>query len=276
MTPAAQLLLYGPSIDADAKAWARAVIAAGSTVTRSAVLAVSRETKALKATGLWDKVLMALPCAGNNLTAALVRLKVPTGVAVSATNNNFTAAAYTEATGITGDGATQYLGLGINPITRSYSTSSFGLWAYTRTAVVGTGTSRNTIGSGDAAGANLTGLGWINSGAQESGGIGRDPLDTYAAGSATSVTGFLGITANGSRVNQFYRNGAAVGATGTMTDTFANREMFAHALNLNGSASGFCNRAISSIYITTGLSAAEAVTFNSLVQAFESALARNV
>jgi hypothetical protein len=257
--------------------WVAAINAAGSTVDATAVNAANNLAETLIPVGLWDKSYVIDLCAGDNRTAALIRFKVPSGVPRAYVNNNFVDGDYTQATGLTGNGTTKYLATGLNPVTQGWSTSNLGMWAYTRTAVVGTGTSRVTMGSTGTGGDQNTALGWIQTGSRESGGVAKDTAESFPAGSASSVTGFLGVSANGSRVNQFYRNGVATGATATLTDTLASMEFYHHAVNVQGGgASAFCNRAIGSSCITQGLSAAEAALLYNAFLAFETALGRNV
>jgi hypothetical protein len=274
-------VLFSEQIDTDAAAWGRNVYAAGGSYTQSTLRAVSRLSKALKKNGLWGKMLAVAPRAGNDLTSARVRLKVPAGVAVSETNNNFVAGDYVEtgaSGGLIGNGTTKYLDTLINPSTLSYDVSSFGLWTYRMTAVVGTGSSRASMGSNGLTANNSTVVGWLNGGLEESGAVAANAAvpTVYAGRTGTSFNGFVGVTTNGSRTQTLYRNGSLSGLTVIAAAAFHNGNIYAHASNLNGTAGIYNVRREGSSFITTGFSAGEVVVFNSIVQAFESNLERSV
>lgn len=276
-SPAVNYLLRG-TLDADVLDWRNAIFAGGDTISNSSVWLGNRLVRALKANDLWDKCYMIDPCVGTTMSASLYRLKTPSGVARKMSTGGFVDTDYVETGpngGRLGDGTTKSLDTLINPSTLGYSTSSFMLWGYTRSAVVGTGTSRSTMSTVGAV-AQVTTLGWISAGTVETVGIAAVNSGEYGVGSASSITGFLGGGTNGSRANQFYQNGIAVGGTRNASSTFANLSIYAHATNTNGAATTFCNRRISSLWITQGLSASEVLTFNQIVQAFETALGRNV
>lgn len=278
MLPVLNRLILDPTIDSVVRAWVANISAGGGSVGAGTIAAADKLVKSLKGAGVWEKTHMLGPCAGDQLVASLVRLKVPSGVAAACTNNNFVSADYTERGsngGLLGDGSSKYLDTLLNPVTLGWSEASFMAWAYTRTTAA-LGTSRVTMGS-NAAGAKNTLLGLINVGSQETIGVAATNTTQYAVGSATSLTGFLGGGTNGSRVTQFYRNAAAVGGTGTGSDTFANGNIFAHAFNAVGvGAASFNNRRISTLAITSGLSDTEITALYNAVLAFETALGRNV
>lgn len=270
-----RLILDSTLVDSDVTAWVAAISSAGGSVSASTVRAATEMVRALKGAGVWDKIYMLGPCAGDQLAAALVRLKVPSGVSATMANSNFIASDYTETGsngGLAGDGSTKYLDLLLNPISQGWSDSSLMLWAYTRTAATA-GTSRGTIGA--IISNSGTGLGWLTSGTMETVFVGSAAAQR-AQGSATSLTGLLGGGTSGSRANQFYQNGVAVGATGTGLATSENLNLFAYALNTSGTAGSYSNRRVSTMAITQGLSASEVSALYSAIAAFETKLGRNV
>lgn len=280
MTTAQKLLLLTPGLTPQTRAWRDAIFAGGETVDQDIVMKVDRYlTRPLLGYGLWDKSLMIDPCVGNGIQASLYRLKTPLTIDRKATTGGFTNSDYNQTGangGRTGNGTSKYIDTLINPSALGFSVSSFMMWAYTRTAVVGTGTSRISIGNSGVSGGSITTLGWIQSGTKESLGVAASTGTEYTAGSATSITGFLGGGVSSGRTQQLYQNGASVGASSTASGTFSNVNIYAHATNNNGVTGSYNNRTISSMWLTQGLSAAEIVTFNSIVQAFETALGRNV
>lgn len=266
------------TIDGDTLAWESAVVSAGGSVSTETRQAVDQLISGLKATGLWSKVLMLDCCCGSNLTSAIVRVKVPAGVSRSYANTNFVSGDYSErgSNGGIAGGSGKYLDAGFSPFSLSGVTtsSSLGLWCYTR-ATGSAGTSQVSIGSSLST-TEYTVLGWVSTGSRESGVIAGVMADPPNIGSATSLTGLLGVTTNGSRANQFYASGVAVGSTVTASSNLSTLSIYAHAFNFNGSASGFSTRRLSSKLVTAGISSAEAAALNSLIVSFESALGRNV
>ncbi len=257
-------------------AWRDAIEAAGSSVSPETMAAANAFARDMKTAGLWEKCIMIDLCAGDNLAAALVRLKVPAGVSRAYTNLNFVSGDYAETTGLTGNGTTKSLDTGLNPVALGWSASSLMLWNYTRTANVTPGVTSYVFGS-LWAGANITALGWVSGGSKDTIGIAAAGATEYAGGSATPVTGFLGGGTNGSRSQQFYRNGAPVGAAVMASGDFSNVTLGRFGRNEPGPYPGnYTARTLSSSFITLGMSPAEVSVFYSIVQAFETALGRAV
>lgn len=276
-----QAALFGGGIDPDAQAWIGAVRSAGSGASLATISSVNSLVRKLKASGLWYKSYMIDACCGNDLTASLVRLKVPDGISRSYTNVNLVSGDYSETVGRTGDGSSKYLRSGINLSTAGWSSSSLMLWAYHR-ATVSAGTSRISIGA-TATGAGATALGWALTGSVEAVGIANTNANNsseFGGRVSPSQTGFVGGGTNGSRVNQLYINGSIQATTGTATGSFNDAELFVLASNNSSSGglspAGYSNRPTTFVMITQGLSATECSTLNSLIQGFESAMGRNV
>lgn len=265
-----------PGLDTDTLAWLNAVKDAGSFVSPSTARSADRMVKRLKSAGLWDKIYMLDCCAGNNLTAALVRLKVPSGVVRAYTNNNFVAADYVEtgpSGGLKGDGTTKYLNTLLNPVSQGWSSSSLMLWSYCRETSPA-GTTRMQLGVQQTG--EISHLGWINTGTTEGIRLAGLIADGANSISATATTGLMGGGCNGSRQVIGVLNGVVGVGTYLATGAFYSANIYAHALNDTGAASGFSVRRISQLLITKGLSAAECATLYAIVQAFETALGRNV
>lgn len=268
--------LYASGLDADVAAWVAAVSAVSS-VSPSTIRAVNRAVKRAKKSGLWAKIVMLDLCAGDTLAGALVRVKVPAGVNRSYTNHNFVAGDYEERGangGLKGNGSSKYLDSGINPVSLGLSLSSFGLWVYTRETVTGANT-RSSFGSGVSGYFSM--LGWVSGGTRESGGIGAIGGAEYPAGSNVSLAGFLGVLTNGSRSQQFYADGVAVGLPATSSGSFQDSRMFKFVTGDSNFPSGnYSQRRLSSTVVTLGLDAPEIAELVSIITEFEEALDRDV
>ncbi len=95
--------------------FARRVTANGGTLSTSTFNAVDALVRALLEANLWGKILDMGIFAGDQLAAAMVKLKYTTGTGVLV-NNNFVAADYVEqgpTGGLLGDGVTKFLRTGL-------------------------------------------------------------------------------------------------------------------------------------------------------------------
>jgi hypothetical protein len=267
-----------PGVDADAVAWALAVQANGGTYTGATLAAVSNFCVSAKASGYWSKLSRLNLVCGSDLTAARVPLKVGGGSATE-TITNIVGGDYTETgatAGIKGDGATKSFDTGWNQVARGASSSSVGLWAY----VKGTesGGSKIIMGAANAGSTGTFALGWANGGTVEIGAVcSLNATEYVPTGASASKEGFLGVSTNGSRTAQYYQNGAALGGTAVNTGAdIATATCTGLALNSNGTLSSWSTRYLRAYAITTGMSAAEALAFNTDMQTFQTALGRNV
>ncbi len=234
----------------------------------------------LKAAGLWTNIYMLDLCCGNGLTQALTRLKVPGGVSASYTNAGFTSGNYAErgsTGGMTGDANTKYLNSLINPSALGWSATSFGVFVYVRTtetAPGGSGVNYTIFGSDTSSSLNNeTSLTNFNGG-NDRGAIGGN--NQHAGGSPGNNKGFYGVVTNGSASAQLYRNGSAIGSAASMSGGFFSGNLLKHGLNQGGSPVQLTERTLSTTILTSGLSGAQVTALYNLVQAFETALGRNV
>ena len=274
MNAAQLLLLRKRDLDAQAIDWCSRIVAAGGSISWPTLYAASRFVRSCKAAGIWTKLNRVNLLCGNQLTAALVPLKVGGGSATE-TNVNFVSGDYTEATGITGNGTSKYLNTGFNPVTAGSSTSSFGMFMYA-SGTDSAGTSRILIGN-QSSGTNLSFVGWASSGTVEVGCIGATSSAEYApSGASAAKQGLLGIVANGSRSQQYYQNGAAVGSAVVASGSFFNGNIFVGATNSSGSPAAYAVRPLRGYFITTGMSAAEVAALNTIMERFQDDLLRGV
>ncbi len=119
MIQAFPVLFGGGGLDPDVLAWQAAIVANGGSVGPSAVRSVDAFVRGCKGDGVWEPILdMGLFAGVDNLNAALVKLKTPSGVSRVLTNNNFVGADYTAtgvSAGLSGNGASKVLDTGFTP-----------------------------------------------------------------------------------------------------------------------------------------------------------------
>lgn len=273
LVPGVTVVVQAALLDPDALNWQTNIVASGSTVSVNTLAAASAFCVSAKANGYWTKLTVICPIAGTDRVAATHYLKYPAAT-VKATENG-TAMTYAEtgaSGGVVGNGTSSYWNTSFN--TTSSALNSFGLWVWHNT-VGPAGTSVATIGNGGAGSAARTFLAWVNGGTQEAGTIAGTVGAEYTQGTTVASTGLLGVTVNGSRSCQFYKNGVATGTPTTQGSTYFNGNIYFGCYNLNGTASLFTTRRLSFFIISTGLSVTDCANLYSDVLAFQTALTRN-
>jgi hypothetical protein len=282
MNPALKMILLGGLSDPDARLWAASVIANGGSYSGSTLNAVTRFCKAAKRNGYWSQLTRVNLMCGSDLNAARTPLKVGGGATIE-TITNIVAGDYVETGttgGIKGNGTNKSMSTGWNPTAQSASVSSAGLWTYVKGTETGA-TTRVILGGFGAAATDIFQIGWINSGAVEAAGVftgaSAEFVPSSSAGpNTTSKEGFLGACTNGSRSQQDYYNGAALGSPIAATGTMTNLNLAALATNNNGTIGSWSTRYLRSYAITLGLSAQNAADFYADMQSFQTALGRQV
>lgn len=258
----------GPTTDPDAAAWGTAVTAAGGTYSASTLSAMSTFAKAAKASGYWDKLNRINLFAGDQLTAALVPLKVGGG-STTETNVNFVAGDYTEATGLTGNGTTKYLNTGLTPSV-SLVMNDTHLTVYNRSA--------NATGANTALGAR-DGTNYLEFFAPNNDGIAYSRAGdvTVLSGAVAAPYGSLVATRPSSTSHTIYRQGAQVATTAVASaGALINLPVFVFALNSAGSPTLYSAQVFAAYSIGSGLSAADVTAYNTHLEAFQDALGRGV
>jgi hypothetical protein len=115
-------------------AYSALVSTAGGTLDGTSTSALITFVDTLNNAGIWTKLLEVWTSTGSNLSAALVKLKFPSGIQSSLTNNNFVAGDYTQATGLQG-GASKTLGTGFIPANQIASSVDFGISLFIKNSV---------------------------------------------------------------------------------------------------------------------------------------------
>lgn len=279
MTPRKMLVLFGGGTDQDAAAWKTAVIANGGSVSSSTLRAVSNFCRQAKGAGVWSKLTRVNLVCGDQLAAAQVPLLVGGG-STKETLTNIVAGDYVETgatAGIKGNGTNKSFDTGWNPVSLSSSMSSLGLWGYVKGTESGAA-SRILMGSYNVS-SNVTALGWLNNGttSYETGAIAALGGSEFSPpGTPATTEGFLGTVTNGSRSQQYYKNGAALGSPVTASGAFVNTNLIVLGASNAGTPSTWSTRYLRAYAFTTGMSASDTAAFNTVMQTFQSALSRNV
>lgn len=157
------------------RAFRAAIVGGGGTISDSHLDAILPALDRLIQSGAWAKCREVWIPVGDQLTAALFKLKADSTAGAAMTGISLVAGDYTPNTGITGDGATNAVNTGFNPTTAGVTQTDWGFGAYTTgvTAsgiiaggLVGTGTylgysvAQNSNFNQQAAGTQIPMAGW--------------------------------------------------------------------------------------------------------------------
>ena len=239
----------------EARVWATNVVNAGSTFSGRTLMAVDLLDIQLQGAGVVQGGLFCVnPLAGNDYIASGIRLFYPSSITAAEVNHSFVAGDFVErgaSRGIKGDGSSKYRDTSFNPSSLSCDLNNFfiGCQVFTTAA---SGSSQATISANNGGISSYTDLGWLVSGTLETGGIGAAGTGNQAAGSATSLAGFLCVQTSGTQSQQFYQNSTKIGLAATATSTFSNLNLYFSAANNSGTAGTFCSRRLGSSIIASG------------------------
>jgi hypothetical protein len=270
VTTSNQVDAVNSALDPDAEAF---LIAAGIT-DPTITDAVNDLVVGCKADGLWNKFTGLYPFVGGTASSMKFNLKNPldTNAAFRLVFNG----GYTfQSTGLLPNGTNAYANTNIKISNLTNNSTSWGF--YSRTDITN---DSNEIGAANGVGkgvyANLkrtAGNGGFQSTMYESG-------TSFA--SVPSSLGFFVASRVSSTSHKIYRNGVQVGSTDTATNTFdpstSNTEITISGFNVTetGPVVGFSSRELALAFIGLGLSDTDVSNLNNLVNAFQTALSRNV
>jgi hypothetical protein len=271
-------------IHPDAADWRTRVVANGGTVSATTMNAVNKFCQSIASAGIRDRFFRLNLFCGTGLNAVLVPLyrgPSTTGTqygSTTDTNTNFVSGDYVEtgaSGGLTGNGSNKQLNTGFAPSSLSDTSRHWSFYA-------------NTITTGDfitymgcrQAGDSATGrwfLGWrVGSGGLTMHTLG--PNSGPAIGSVANHTAGFYMAANDSSEGYYYKNGTTVDTTDTgQTPTAGStRAVTIFALNFEGGIGTFSNARMSGYSMGEYLTSSQASSFNTAMQAFQTALGRNV
>lgn len=272
------------SFHPEALTWRTNVLANGGTVSTSTMRAVSKFCSDIDANSLRGKFYRLNLFCGGDLNACLVPLYRNTTAAGSVlgnttdTNNGpFVSGDYAEtgaSGGLLGNGSSKYLATGFN-LSTSASTDNCHLSVYV-SGTESTGTSRALIGAQGTASESF--IAHFSSGSIQVSAIAGTGAVQRPGPGATFQQGLLTIaTGVGSRSSQFYVNSTTSGSPVTMSGSFFNGATHVFASNNNGTPSFYTLAPrIRAYSIGLGMTSANMTAFNTVMQAFQTALTRNV
>jgi hypothetical protein len=272
----------------EAQVWRNAVIANGGTVSGSTLAAVSQFCLAIDAAGIRDRFYRLNLFCGNGLSAALVPLY--RGPSRTNTFGNTTDVAvafvglgtdYTElgsTGGLTGNGSTKYLQTGLAPSAWIGASAGSHLAAYKNTSTNSGVLLSSRFNPADSAQHQNYEIG---AGGNHAGGnTGSYP----PPGTHNSLLGVTREPGGASAPNRAFRNtlltetnagGNAPAATSVPIAVFARNSQSTDTNSYSGMVL-FSNQRLSAYSVGTHLSSAALTSYNTAMQAFQTALGRNV
>ena len=261
--------------DQDIQVYIKNATSNGSVITNSQRFPLVDLARSLKASGVWSKIQDFSLFAGVDYSGSKIKIKG----SASLVSYNFTSSDYLSSgssAGLKGNGSTKYLDTQFNA--SSGDASNMGLFCY-MTGRETAGTSRYLMGAQGAANTpqNIVGMGFLRGGTQDCGGIAIANTTTAAPSTVDASTyssGALFVGTNGSRAQQFYRNGVAVGSTVTATASLPNLNIW--LFRANNSNASLSTRRILSYAITKGMTAADVKSLSDTVNTYMAAFNANV
>ena len=271
--------------NADAADWINRVQANGGTVSTATANAVTDFCNAIDAAGIRDRFYrLNLFCGNSDASLNAVRTPLYRGPSLvgtqyggtTDTNNNFVAGDYAEtgaSGGLTGNGASKSLNTGIAQSTLSASSRHLAVYEMAQSL----NSFDDLLGSDNGVSVNPWRLTtWNAAGAiayvAQSGGVTSAQSGAYSGGGGL----LLGVSPSETTA-VLYRNGASVatgsGLTGA-TPGAANVGVF--CIIRSGTASDFSSARLGAYSMGLSIDATHAASYNTALQAFQTALGRNV
>lgn len=253
-------LTRGGSLDADAAAWAAAVVANSGTYSAATLAAMSTFVKSAKASGYWTKLNRINLFAGDQLAAALVPLKAGGGSAKD-TAVNFVSGDYSESTGLTGNGSTKHLKTGLIP-SASLTENDTHIAVHILTAVA------TTLGSAAMAFQTTATPAYFS-----------DQYNTTTGRVSGAVSGGAGFGVGSRRSgtdHEIYRNGTSIATNATASGSISTVEQYILAINNAGTPGSYSAASLGGYSFGAGLTDSDVTAYAAHMEAFQDALGRGV
>lgn len=251
--------------DLDAQSF---LVAAGITDSTQAT-AISNLTTGLKYRGLWSKMGAIYPFVGGVSTSHRTNLKSPSN-SNSAYRLLFSGGWTQSSTGALPNGTNAYADTNYSMTTTGQNDTHISV--YLRTNLQ---SASSTIDMGvSTAGGVFTIIETRTGGANT--GFGTVNASTFNTPTNTNSTGHWVVSRTASNDNDFYRNGSVLSNGIQVSAAGAALNFYLGARNSNGSAGNYAARQIAFASMGTGLTATEVSDFYTLVQTYQTALARQI
>jgi hypothetical protein len=273
----------------EALAWRDAVVANSGAVSASTMTAVTTFCRAIDSAGLRDRFYRLNLFCGTGLEAVLVPLyrgpsRTGTQYGNTAdTNANFVLADYVEtgsSGGLTGNGSTKRLATGFDPVTAGIVNTDTHMSWYSRAAITANNCPAGAFGGG-APGATWQTLafGGVSQLYYRSGGATNSGIEA-AAWSGANRSGHIITMRNGSDAKA-YRQGTDLGLAVTVSNvnTWASVSpgaLFVFARNNVGTADQFLAATLQGYSLGLSMTAPQASAYSTAMQAFQTALGRQL
>lgn len=268
------------TLNPDAAGWIARVVANGGTVSSATASAVNTFCNAIDAAGIRDRFFRMGIFAGSNLNAALVPLYRGPSLGgtqyggTTDTNNAFVGVGtdYTEtgaSGGLTGNGTTKYLNTGFAHNTLPQNDSHAAVYEISRSSA----TFRTSLGARTT---SLTGFfimgTWVSTANYSFNAFESNArLDV-----ASSAGGFYVGSVNGAADTALYRNGGGKATSTITTRTPGPQNLFVFALNDGGAPTVYTDARLAGYSVGLKMTDAQVASYNTAMQAFQTALGRNV
>lgn len=259
------------AIDTDAATLFAAITAQGGTTTQQEQDAANDAIIELKFHGLWSKIHAAYFMIGGTASSHKLNAKNPADTN-AAFRLSYNGGWTHSSTGAMPNGINAYADTFYVPATHGAAASQH-ISYYSRSNTSGVCIEMGCGGTAGGAGQgqlfiapNISGTAYraVNTTGNSASGISINTAAMFTA-SRTDAT-FMRLHRN---ATQLYNDGG-------LPNTASNRSIYIGARNASGTADGFSSRECAWASIGEGLSAAEAVTLNTIITAFQTALGRNV
>lgn len=263
----------------DAADWANRVRTNGGSVSGSTLSAVDKFCKSISQNGLRDRFYRLNLFCGSNLNAALVPLyRGPSlggtqyGNTTDTNNGPFVSGDYAETGGgggLTGNGSSKYLNTGMAHNTLPQNDSHAAVYEISRSSA----TFRTSLGARTT---SLTGFfimgTWVSTA--------NYSFNAFESNArvdvASSAGGFYVGSVNGEANTALYRNGGSKVTSTTTTRTPGPQNLFVFALNDGGTPVVHADARLAGYSVGLKMTDSQVASYNTAMQAFQTALGRNV
>jgi hypothetical protein len=258
----------GASLDTDAQAF----IDAYGMTDSDTQLKVNSLVIALKNSGIWSKLYAFYPIMGLSASDNKWNLKDPRDLDAAFRLEFFGGISH-EANGILGNGANAYANTHFNPsIHASVNSLSFGYACFVNV------NNSNMTDMGCSDGTNLTKIN-PRSGGSFSVAVNETALVSGTNGDSRGVFSVNRTASNATsrmKISSVGANFYILTAGSTSSSAAPNQSMLILAENISGTPSLFSNRLLNCVYVSQGLTLAESVNIQSIINAFNIALNRPI
>ena len=248
-------------VDPDAQAF----ITAAAITNPTQQAAINTLVVGLKADGTWTKSSVLYPIVGGVSTAHAVNLKSP-----GTYNMSFSSGWTHSANGMIGSSA--FVNTQFNPATAGVNKSNFGMSVYSRSNTSGY---KVDIGAVDSVSGSYSWLVPRYSGSLDFAGSYDD--SNFNGNYLTNTLGLMSVVRDSATTQKLYQGGVQKGTrTGFNATADINLNIYFGARNNSTIAMNYSDRQYAFVAIHEGFNATEMNNFNTRIQAFQTALSRQV